>query len=127
MTRADFEPYARDLADRMGLKDWAIAIIRGQPDNEDTASIECVFGRKIANVKLSDDFLEESTPEEQRQTLCHELAHALFMPMHLFLRDELDGSAYKAYHLLMEYGIDGVADAIAPHMPLPLKVKKADQ
>ena len=127
MTRSDFCPYVRDLANRMGLRDWAFEIPRTQPDDtEANAAIFCAFGRKHGEIRLSDSFLEDSTPEEQRQTLCHELAHALFAPMHQFLRDTLDEHAFKAYLLLFEYGIDATADALAPHMPLPLTTAKAE-
>lgn len=131
MTRKDFCPYVKELANKMGLRDWSFEIVREQPDVDSsggpsTAAIGCVYGRKMATIKLSDGFLEDATPEEQRQTLCHELAHALFAPMHQFLHDELEGPAFKAYLLLMEYGIDATADAIAPHMPLPSMTEKAD-
>jgi hypothetical protein len=35
-------------------------------------------------------------------------------------------SKSESWRIAMEYGVDAVAQTIAPHLPLPLTVKKAE-
>jgi hypothetical protein len=118
MTRKEFEPYFRDLADRMGLRDWLIFISPERPrDATDVANVLCWEGRKRATIRLSEDFLGD-TPEDQRHTACHELIHCHFAAATHIAEQGL-GNVQSAFMLNMEFGVDGMADAIAPHMPLP--------
>lgn len=117
--RRRYSPYVRDLADRLGLRDWWFELADEPPYEPDAiASVRPWEGRRRATIRLSDGFLEAG-PAEQRHTLCHELAHCFFAAMAEYLRQHLDGPAHPAFMLMFEYGIDATADALAPHLPLP--------
>ena len=117
--RAKFVPYLRALADAMTLRDWAFRILDVGPSDEDAmALIRPTYGRRHASIWLSDDFLDDS-PEAQRHTLVHELIHCHFAGAQHYLDDCLDGDARAAYRLMLESGVDAVADALAPLLPLP--------
>jgi hypothetical protein len=117
--------YLRDLADRMGLKDWTIEVLADLCDDDSHADIRCIEGRKLAKVRFARDWREQ-TPETQRHTCCHELIHCHFAAVHLDTLRKLKSVDGETFMMHLEYGIDGMADAIAPHMPLPLAIKKAD-
>ncbi|WP_422932048.1 hypothetical protein [Singulisphaera sp. PoT] len=122
-TRKQFEPYVRHIANLMRLRDWTVSISDEGPGNPDyNARVELIYGRKVLVVYLSNGFLQNSE-EEQRHTICHEMTHALFAQMHQYLCNELGGNRFVGYKLLMEYGIDGVADVLSVYLPLPSKLK----
>ena len=114
--RQKWLPYVRQIADRMALKDWQVDIHEDLPSGDGFASVDPPHGRKIANVRFSEDFLN-SNAKEQRHTVVHELVHCLQAP---FLR-ALDAKDFKdpAVMLAMEYATDGIADGWAPFLPLP--------
>lgn len=120
--KTKFGPYLRCLADMMGLRDWTVTVTNEAFDDVN-AKADQPSGRKIHWVSLGEPFLD-SPPEEQRQTLVHELIHAHLAPMHHFLCRELgDGAAMEAYRLWMEYAVDGMADEWAKLLPLPAQVR----
>ena len=121
--RLKFQPYVRLLADKMRLKDWEVEISSVQPSQDADASIKCVFGRKLAVIRLSDTFLE-SKPEEQRHTIIHELTHCHYAACNEIAENKLPCDAYGAWQMDWEYGIDATADMLAPFMPLPPKDKR---
>lgn len=118
----DFQPYFRAIFDRLGLKDWEVVIEDDPPENPDAfANVECVYGRKLAHVSLSRNYLR-SSEEKQRHGATHEALHC-----HHTMADQIVGKLandgeYAYYRLAHEYGIDGVAVAVAPLMPLPSEV-----
>ncbi len=127
MTREEiWLPTVRRYADDLGLKDWRFSIVDTDPDADDVhACIRCIYGRKVAVITISTEFVTDS-PENQRDTLCHELLHchldgvdtvinAINGQMH---RDVWDVT-YAAFRSAMEFGVDGIALAIAHHLPLP--------
>lgn len=118
--RQAFAPYFRDLADRLRLRDWTIVVKDGVPADADAlASCECVYGRKRAAIRLSDDFLDDA-PEDQRHTAVHELLHCHLDDAYYFAANRMGTEAEKeAHNRFTEKAIDGLADAIAPMMPLP--------
>lgn len=124
MTRSEFLPYVRRLADLMGLKDWTVEIVDEAPSNDAEASTVMVYGRKLARIRFSAKFLDD-TPEGQRETVVHELTHLHLMPMDGVISDLLNEEHYRIYMRFMEYGIDGIAEAWAPHLPLPSHVRPA--
>jgi hypothetical protein len=126
--RRAYGPYFRALADLMGLRDWTFVLADGPPDDPNHgAAIVCVYGRRLGNVAISDAFLD-ADPAGRRITAVHELLHAHFAAMNQLLHDEhregaIPDSLHRAYVLAMESGIDAVAEALAPHLPLPDQVR----
>jgi hypothetical protein len=121
--RQAWAPYFRALADLMGLRDWTVQVASGPPEAaEARASVQPLYGRRIANVWLSDEFLDDADPADQRQTACHELVHCLFADCAQIAEEELEPAAWRAWRRQFEHGIDAVASAFAEALPLPAKV-----
>jgi hypothetical protein len=117
--RERFAHYARTLADRMHLRDWAVSVSEDLPnDPGDLATVGCCEGRHHATIHLSVAFLE-SSPGEQRQAICHELLHCHFAAATKIAERQLGSLREGAFGLMMEYGIDAVAESWAAHLPLP--------
>jgi len=117
--------YFRDLADRMELRDWTITIQSRPADDDACAQVTCIYGRKIATIKLADDF-DSYAPEKQRQTAVHELLHAhLDHPQRVIdqaneVRNRNMISLLSLNHrMALEHAVDAISDIIAPFMPLP--------
>lgn len=75
----------------------------------------------MAELRVSCSF-SQMPPEAKRHLLVHELIHCHFAAAHLYADEVLEivsMLARRAFDLNMEMGIDGMADAIAPFMPLP--------
>jgi len=101
----------------MALRDWSIRIGEGPPTDPDAdAAIHLVPGRKVARIWLSEETLSAASVEEQRHTLVHELIHCHFNLVDALVAGE---EVRRIVLMCLEYGIDGLADAIAPRMPLP--------
>jgi hypothetical protein len=103
------------------LRDWTFNVSDFSPDDPNHgASVEPIYGRKFAKICLRNDFFEFSR-EHQRQTVTHELIHC-----HLAAYQHAV-ETLKDYHPTMreslEYGVDALADAIGPLLPLPLESK----
>ncbi len=124
--------YVRAIADLMELRDWTIQVDIRQPDTPDRAdgaewgaSCRPIAGRKLATVTLHPCVRDDSR-EDLRQTVVHELIHCHFFGVWDTARQDLLGPlAQQTYDVLiaglernMEYGVDALADALAPHMPL---------
>lgn len=122
-SREDFAPYARQLAVRLGLRDWRIEIGDVPPPNSDSseASTWTAYGQRRAEIYLSDRFLGAS-PEDQRDTVVHELLHLHFAAMDGLVTDWLEAVHQKSYSRMFEYVIEAVAVAIASLFPLPSEV-----
>jgi hypothetical protein len=115
--RQSWLPYARDLADRLGLRDWRVAVSDDPPEDPGaTASIECVEGRRLAILRLSDRFLA-GRPADQRQTVTHELIHCHLAPLDQVVMAA--GLSDPWVRVILEYAIDGLAAAVAPMLPIP--------
>jgi hypothetical protein len=135
--RKQWLDYFEYLSDRMGLYDWRIYITgqtpqeQGQDENV-LAHVECIFGKKVANVSLSDDW-ELTPPNLQREAAVHELVHCHFSQVDLFvnhtiyaIEHESQAARYDAhYNYLMEFGVDALAKVIAPNMSLPCELLPA--
>lgn len=117
MIREDWNGYIAELKERMRLNDWTLRLkLEDKPRDGDNAEIHSTHGRKLAVLLLSDAFLADK-PEDQRHTIVHELVH-----MHFFgLTDlmEARGDMDSAARMLVELGVDAMADVLAPFMPLP--------
>lgn len=117
------EDYVRWVANEVGLKDWKVNVLRELPEKADHAGeCDCLFGRKIANITFHKNFRSDR-PEQQRQTVVHELLHCHFAAAEStvynmgfksgLLTDMQREAIYGSYMQAHEYGIDGVAVALA--------------
>lgn len=126
--RTELGRYVRWLANELGLRDWHIVLAGGDdpPDNRDHAAcITVYYGRKRARIRLSREW-DGMSPEDQRHCLVHELLHAHVDPMRTALSNAASTLGDAAYGILkgahddaLELAVDGIADAIAPYLPLP--------
>lgn len=115
---------ARTAAD-LGLRDWTLNFHDEPPSDPDAmASMDSVYGRKIANIYVCSDF-DHQPPESQRAAVLHELIHVHFAHERQVVSDLIDGLgseartvASDAYRLGHEFGVDGLAEAIAHFFPL---------
>lgn len=129
--RRALKAYVRELADLMGLRDWDFNVVIGDPTADlpgvdcASASIECVDGRKYAVITFA-DWVRQGSPEDIRDTVCHELIHAHLNPACEIVRvDACDLMQQQTYETLMagfrrnvEFAVDGMAGALAKHLPL---------
>lgn len=117
--------YLRTLADLMTLRDWRIDLDDRAADDGNCAQVTVTYGQKHARIWVCWDFAARS-PEERRYTLVHELLH-----MHFDLADRIAAHGLKkgqreAVRLALEVGVDDVARALAPHLPLPPSIADTD-
>lgn len=118
--------YLRWVANAMGLRDWTITVLHDPCDEDSLGVCNPTYGRKMADISFPADFRHSVTPEGQRQTVVHELLHCVFAAeqdhIRIHLPRHLAQSTYDVfndtYRQMHEYAIDGLADALAPHMPL---------
>ena len=113
-----FAPYLRDLADRMGLRDWSLTIGDGPPRSGAEASVYMPYAIRHGKVYLSEEFLDKPA-DEQRATLAHELLHLHFAAMDGIVRDGLPKDLHSAYDRIWEYAVDAIAEGWAKTLPLP--------
>lgn len=123
--------YAEDLASYMGLADWNIEITYLSCDEDTLAEIECVYGQRLARITLAKNWLSLGR-DTQRDTLVHELVHALIAPLSQMAYDMVDAltenegaqaAAKAALAGSEEWVVDPISIAWAPHLPLPKEVK----
>jgi len=118
--RQKWLPYVRDLADRLALRDWRVVIADDAPDGSDAiASVYCCPGRKYATIRFGDVFFSDDRAD-QRHSIVHELVHA-HLGAYVAAVERLSNDD-KTLRMLMEYAVDGLADAIAPLVPIPPKL-----
>ena len=126
--------YVRQIADLLELRDWRFRIQREPPEDGDCiASLQTIDGRKVAALRVRGDFWDQSG-EESRHTITHELIHCHHAAAQDIIRldtsKHLGQATYDVLHgafsRQMEYAVDGLADALAPHLPLPPWGEKAD-
>jgi hypothetical protein len=115
--RQKWLPYFRSTADKLSLRDWRIEIDEARPSSPAAiASVCCCEGRKYATIYLNDCFFTDSR-SDQRHTVAHELVHCHAAPYAKAV--EMRTGDDQVLKLLMEIMVDGLADAIAPLLPLP--------
>lgn len=133
--RKALDAYVRLVADAMGLRDWNIVAAFGkvkhdaknkpQKGEDWCATCAPTPGRKHADITFA-PYMRDAPREDLRQTTVHELVHVHFYGMWDTLRRDtlilLDQEPYDVWiagvERHMEYGVDALADALAPHMPL---------
>lgn len=114
-----YQSYVREIADRMGLKDWRITIEDKPPENPNSqASIWMAYGQRLARLYLSEAFLNES-PEERRDTIVHELVHLHLAPANDIAGESMPAAVKPAYERMFEYAVDALTKCICPAIPLP--------
>lgn len=124
--RSRLSAYLRDLADRMGLRDWEINVADGPLDDKTNAGeVHVVYGRRIANIAI-DPKLAADGADEVRHVCTHELLHCHFKAFQWCLANVETHLGPPVYNLLFnsykdaeELAIDAVATALARHLPLP--------
>jgi len=116
-------PYVRQLADALALKDWVIEMSEDPPPTGAVAAVGAILGRKRGCVYLSDNHLHRDCPDEQRDSIVHELIHLHLSSFHRSVEQFRQYSA--ANDTLMEYAVDGLAAGISPLLPLPPKALHA--
>lgn len=117
--------YVREIADKLELRDWTICIGHEPCTEGLAAEIHCTDGAKQARITFSFGFRDKD-PEEQRETVVHELIHAQHATCwHMVQSDLSEALGKPTYYLFcdsyrrgMEHMVDALAKAIAPHMPL---------
>jgi hypothetical protein len=129
MTPADWDAldaYLRRLGDALGLRDWDLRLDRDDYcDDANEASVTPAEGRKIAVIRVGDDF-REMPPTRQRWAIAHELTHCHLAPADDLVRRDMKAiigaSAfevlYASFTRATEYGVDGIARAVAEFLPL---------
>lgn len=117
--------YTRQIAVAMGLGGWHIEQSADPASEGCLAEIEPTYGQRHAKLSLCAEW-DTLPPEEQRDTIVHELVHvhlASLTQLAYDLVQELDPSAVKvaqaALNLAEEYVVDAMAGAWSPYMPLP--------
>lgn len=124
--REYWQKYARKLANKMGLRDYIVTVSATIDDDGNSgASCQCTYGRRSIRIWLSHYFFDLG-PSEQRQTIVHELCHAIMRPVadvaHKNLENETKERHVLFYSLLKEaeeHATDHFAMVIAQFMPLP--------
>lgn len=116
--------YTSVIAAELGLRDWTLTFPNEPCEDGALATVDCSYGRKRATVLFASDFTDHP-PEEQRIVVLHELIHIHFAQERQAVRDALDSLgrdareiAYESFRMSHEYGVDGLADAIADRYPL---------
>ena len=130
--RKELGRYVRWIADEMGLRDWTLRIDIAQPEApngadgmEWGASCAPIPGRKAATITFA-PWQRNVDLEQLRETVVHELTHCHFFGLwDTVRRDILHPLGQTTYDVFvaglerhMEYGVDAMAEALAPHMPL---------
>jgi hypothetical protein len=128
---AALSDYIREMADRLLLRDWEFELRRESADEGARASISLNYNKNDASVVVCDRWFVRA-PDEQRQTITHELLHAQTARLRRVmsrLNDEVGGEAIgyanAAYSEEEEIVVDTLARAIAPLLPLPPEVSDA--
>ena len=123
-------PYLRELADLAGLRDWTIIVDDAPPENpQHAACVDVRYGRKVAVVSFGPDWATMD-PATFRTTCLHELLHCHINHVRWPLNNivQIVGKAvydplYEAVTDYIEYAVDGIAEAWAPSLPLPIMAK----
>lgn len=122
-----WQAYVDHLKAFMRLQDWTVTVTDHAPENPDhVASIDPFYGRQVAAICLSRGFTT-ATPEEQRQTIVHELLHLhTNRTKNVFYRI-IEGRTEgwlrlgaEFHNEATEYTTDIIADILAPFLPLPM-------
>jgi hypothetical protein len=118
--------YMRECADLMELRDWHLDLSHDPPAGDDDAYASCepIEGRRKAVFRFAADFRKQD-PETQRMVVAHELVHCHLAMAQLQAEQDTyplgpaASSLFQAtFRRNLEYGVDGLAHALAKHLPL---------
>lgn len=99
------------------LDNWRLALLEGFPPAEDAAAeIKCIYGRRVAEMKLQQDFFDYK-PEDQQHYIVHELVHILVDGLDTVIDNGVDiligkpafTVLHQAWLLQVEYLVDHLA------------------
>lgn len=123
--RETVKDYIQKMAKILRLQDWNIHLSDEPAPETDNGRITNLDGRKYAIIYLPSGF-PDFKPEVQRHTIAHELIHLHLIAACDQVRCDLVSQlAQPAYTVFfdsfirnIEYGVDGLADAFAPFLPM---------
>lgn len=118
--------YIGRLQPLLGLAHWRVRVDDDPPEQSDAyAWFACWTDQWGMTLRFADDHFR-CEPEKQRDTVVHELCHALLDNLCAAVHDGYDGLdqtsrnwAWERFHREAELLVDGLARVIAPHLPLP--------
>lgn len=117
--------YVQRLARHLELRDWRFYVDRTPCDEDCAAQVEIAYGQRHATIRLTSEW-SSYTPEKQRQTLTHELIHCHLNDIQQVVLDLAMVLGHAAYHVVasnhhhrLELATEALANALAPHLPLP--------
>ena len=127
MRRDDLRPYVRDLADRMGMRDWDVRLVDDamEPGPTVDAQSKVYYGQRRIDVWIAEHH-QQGDAAFLRLLVVHELLHAHLDPMDEpleSLRNSIGETVYHPltilYRNLLERSCDAIAVAWAQTLPLP--------
>lgn len=123
---ARMREYVTTLQPLLMLQHWQIRVSEKRPDNGDHwASCYRVPRQWSAWLYFADDLFGEK-PEQQRETVVHELLHIVRAMEYVAVREGYEGLgqtsrawAWERFDHEQEVTTDHLARILAPYMPLP--------
>lgn len=128
--------YIAELRDLMGLGHFTVTFQAYPPAEQDevstAAQIQIPDGKRDATIQVDPDFVDEP-PEEQRETLVHELVHCHLADMGNMVYEDLKHPLGITAHAIfndgftraLEHATDAIAKAWAAQLPLPAPEHRA--
>jgi hypothetical protein len=136
-SKDDLHAYFLTLAAALRLDRWEVALEDGEPEAPDgsafTADADIVVNdhHDFATIRYAEHLLDPTkpgmTPDYVRRTLVHEALHLFQRDTRVMVREDLsrwlgvtaDEVFWRSYNRASERGIEAMAQAIAPLLPLP--------
>lgn len=121
--------YVAILQPLLRLHQWTIEVQFQYPNSESAiAESDVVRGRWLGTIRFNDVHFQHP-PEEQRNTVVHELLHivtcnerrVVWEAYECEVPGEKKSVAWKAYDFEQEMVMDHLAAVLAPFLPLPPK------
>lgn len=122
--------YVHECARAIGLSEWEIEVVRDGLPEHVFARCDVPLARQAAKITFGPQFFE-SSPEEKRATILHELLHCHFAQITEVVDESLPAllgrPAYNvfdnAHNLALEGCLDAIAVSVARLLPLPPEVE----
>jgi hypothetical protein len=116
--------YIRDVADRIGLRDWQFDLARDVvPEKNRIAQVE-VWGDSVTATMWIGESFWKYGPRMQREVVVHELIHCHTDRLYRRARDVARNLGREAYMIALdsfdqqhEFAVDGIAAAWARMLP----------